>query len=109
MNKRGLWIAGGVLAAVVALLVLVNVVQFPSTGETTAGTVKPAGYLFSDRRLKTDVVRVGTMPSGLPIYEYSIFDRREIGVMADEAEKLFPKAVVTGADGIKRVDYGAIR
>ena len=48
------------------------------------------------------------MPSGLPVYEYTIFGRREIGVMADEAEKVFPDAVITGPDGFKRVYYDKI-
>ncbi len=67
-----------------------------------------AAYAFSDRRLKTDVVRVGTHASGLPLYEYTIFGRRERGVMADEAQKLRPDAVMEGPDGYLLVNYGAL-
>ncbi|MDQ3587528.1 MAG: tail fiber domain-containing protein [Actinomycetota bacterium] len=30
---------------------------------------------------------------------------RELGVIAQEVERSFPEAVVTGADGLKKVDY----
>lgn len=62
----------------------------------------------SDRRLKSNIVRVGTHPLGIGWYEYDIFDRRERGVMADEAETVMPIAVATGADGYKRVNYALI-
>lgn len=65
-------------------------------------------FMFSDRRLKSNVVRVGTHPLGIGIYEYDILGRREMGVMADEVETVLPAAVMTGPDGYKRVNYGAL-
>lgn len=62
----------------------------------------------SDRRLKSDIMRIGTMPSGLNIYSYTIFGKPEIGVMADEVRKMFPNAVTTGPDGYDLVDYSQI-
>lgn len=65
--------------------------------------------MFSDRRLKRDVVRIGELRNGLPIYEYTIFGRRERGVMADEVERVFPAAVaIDPASGFQMVDYAAI-
>jgi hypothetical protein len=62
----------------------------------------------SDRRLKRNIERIGTHPLGIGIYEYDIFDRHEIGVMADEVERVMPQAVITGADGYKRVYYAML-
>lgn len=62
----------------------------------------------SDRRLKSNIVRIGTHELGFGIYEYDIDyegQRHEIGVMADEVEKVIPQAVITGPDGYKRVFY----
>jgi len=64
--------------------------------------------LLSDRRLKSNVVRVGTHPLGIGIYEYDIFGHRQLGVMADEVEQVRPEAVLTRPDGYKMVNYGAI-
>lgn len=61
---------------------------------------------YSDRRLKTNVERIGTHPLGIGVYEYDIFDRREVGVMADEVMTVKPEAVSVGADGFYRVNYG---
>ena len=64
----------------------------------------------SDRRLKSNIVRVGTHPLGIGIYEYDIFDRRERGVMADEVEQVKPEAVTTHpTEGYKMVYYGMLQ
>jgi len=68
------------------------------------------GGLFakSDRRVKTDIERIGTLPNGLPVYAYRYKGQADfqIGVMAQEVEKLIPWAVVE-IDGIKHVNYAA--
>ena len=64
--------------------------------------------LFSDRRLKSNIKRIGTHPLGIGVYEYNIFDRRERGVMADEVEVVMPEAVVLHSSGYKMVDYGML-
>lgn len=64
--------------------------------------------MFSDRRLKSNIVRVGEHPLGISIYEYDIFGRRERGVMADEIEHVIPEAVVTHPSGYKMVNYGML-
>jgi hypothetical protein len=76
-----------------------------------AGSVLGAGakvYAASDIRLKSNIVRVGTHPLGVGIYEYDIFDRRERGVMAQEVEKVRPEAVIEHPDGYKMVNYAAL-
>lgn len=63
---------------------------------------------MSDIRLKTNITRIGTHPLGIGIYEYDIFGHREIGVMAQELEKVKPEAVILHSSGFKMVDYGAL-
>lgn len=77
--------------------------QYAQTAATVAGL-----FMMSDRRLKSNVVRVGNHQLGIGIYEYDIFGERQRGVMADEVERVLPEAVMTGADGYKRVNYAAI-
>ncbi len=64
-----------------------------------------APLAFSDRRLKSDIERVGTTHHGLPLYDYTIFGERQRGVMADEVEQIMPAAVVEHPSGYKMVRY----
>lgn len=66
------------------------------------------GMAASDRRLKSNIQRVGQHPLGIGIYEYDIFDRHERGVMADELLTVKPSAVLLHPDGYYRVDYAQI-
>lgn len=66
--------------------------------------------LFSDRRLKQEIERIGTADNGLPIYRF-IYKHDphatvHIGFMADEVEALHPEAVTEDLTGMKMVDYG---
>jgi hypothetical protein len=72
------------------------------------GSAAITAGMFSDRRLKSNIVRVGTHPLGIGIYEYDIFGERQRGVMADEVENVRPEAVSTHASGYKMVNYGAL-
>jgi hypothetical protein len=63
---------------------------------------------FSDRRLKSNIVQVGTHPLGIGIYEYDIFGNRERGVMADEVAKVMPEAIVPHESGYMMVNYGKL-
>lgn len=69
--------------------------------------VGQAAVLHSDRRLKTDARRIGETDLGIPLYIYTKFGKREIGVMADEAEKVIPFAIHE-IDGFKAVDYSMV-
>ena len=64
--------------------------------------------MFSDRRLKSNIVRVGTHPLGIGIYEYDIFGERQRGVMADEVLEVMPEAVMTADNGYMMVNYGML-
>jgi hypothetical protein len=73
-----------------------------------AGSLGSAAIMTSDRRLKSNIVRTGTHPLGIGIYEYDIFGSRQRGVMADEVEAVRPEAVITRDDGYKMVNYGML-
>lgn len=74
----------------------------------TGGGGAAAAAALSDRRLKSNIVRVATHPLGIGIYEYDIFGERQRGVMADEVEKVLPGAVLTHPSGFKMVNYGLL-
>jgi hypothetical protein len=66
---------------------------------------------LSDVRAKENVEKVGELDDGQNVYAYNYKDddprNRELGLLAQEVEKVRPGAVATGPDGLKRVDYGA--
>jgi hypothetical protein len=78
-----------------------------------AAMMAPKGT-FSDERLKTNVKRIGTHDLGIGIYSYHYKDGHnlpknlQIGVMAQELEKVLPEAVTTMANGYKAVNYELI-
>lgn len=78
------------------------------TGLFGLGSSLVGAIPWSDRRLKSNIVRIGTHPVGVPLYEYDIFGERQRGVMADELEKVRPDAVHYDADGFAHVDYEAL-
>ena len=79
--------------------------------EAKQGAGQAAGTLGkmamgSDRRLKSNIVRIGTHPSGLAWYEYMIDGHYDQGVMAQEARSLHPEAVSwNAAAGYLQVRY----
>jgi hypothetical protein len=82
----------------------------------TACTINTGMGMTSDRRLKTDIVRIGEHPLGfgiylfqyLPEHQESFGHGRRFGVMADEVEDVVPQAVALRPDGYKMVDYGLL-
>jgi hypothetical protein len=64
----------------------------------------------SDRRLKRDIVQVGTLPSGIHLYEFNYIwgGPRYVGVMAQDVLKVMPEAVIIDQYGFYRVDYSMI-
>ena len=66
--------------------------------------------LFSDRRIKEDIQKIGALPNGLNVYSFRFIGSPElhIGVMADEVEQVMPESVSTRPSGIKMVDYSAL-
>ena len=74
------------------------------SGSTTT-TTQPTSF-FSDKRLKTDIKKVGKTNDGLPIYsfKYKGDNRTQLGLMAQDVEKKRPEAVGLSG-GYKTVDY----
>lgn len=70
------------------------------------GSALAALLMRSDRRVKRDICRVGTLDNGLPVYlfRYAEGGPMQIGVMAQDVEVLHPEAVAE-IDGVKHVDY----
>lgn len=72
-------------------------------------TLGGAGIMkYSDPRLKSNIVRIGTHKLGIGVYEYDIAGRRERGVMSTEVRGVMPDAVHVGPDGFDQVNYTKI-
>lgn len=64
--------------------------------------------MMSDRRLKSNIVRLGDHPLGIGWYAYDIFGQHTEGVMADEVLTVRPEAVALHPSGYYMVDYGRL-
>jgi hypothetical protein len=72
----------------------------------------------SDIRMKENITRIGTLPNGLPFYQFEYISEfkdhplaghgTHTGVMAQEVQALIPDAVVTLDNGYLAVDYGKL-
>lgn len=82
----------------------------PSTLGSVASTVGGIASIFSDRRLKHTVRKVGEFADGLGIYVFSYLGSKQRirGVMADEVERLRPWALGPKIAGYATVNYGAL-
>jgi hypothetical protein len=77
----------------------------PSTGALSAVSMVSS----SDERFKDNIKTIEnalTKLEGLRGVSYTRNDRPEIGVIAQEVEKIIPEVVQTGEDGFKTVSYG---
>jgi hypothetical protein len=85
-------------------------IGYESTDSIGFGIQYYRSFSTSDIRVKTDIVRLGTLPSGLPVYSYKYIwsGDSHVGVMAQEARLLYPDAV-REIDGFLAVDYSKIR
>lgn len=87
--------------------------QYGMTGSSSTSSPGQSffGSLFSDRKLKENIKRIGTADNGLAIYKYSYKNDPSkvvhIGMMADEVAHLYPHAVVNTPVG-SMVDYGRV-
>jgi hypothetical protein len=81
-----------------------------------AGAAPSGGVMFygvtgpSDARLKRDVRPLARHDSGVMLYRFRYLwsDTEYVGVMAQEVALIRPDAVLRGADGFLRVDYGKL-
>lgn len=74
------------------------------------GSLGSAAIMASDRRLKTNIERIGKTKQGIPVYRYKYKSGGgyQFGVMADELKKFVPEAVIRGVDGFFRVRYDMV-
>ncbi|WP_221139152.1 tail fiber domain-containing protein [Rhizobium lentis] len=70
----------------------------------------PTGGWNSDRRLKTDISRLGMSPAGIPIYAFRYIwgGPLFVGTMAQDLLLIRPDAVHQGATGYYTVDYAKL-
>lgn len=105
---------------------LANIVYGGSNGTTTStssipkqnntgqvlgslGSMALMGLMFSDRRLKRNVLRIGTHMLGIGWYVWDwLTGGRGEGVMAHEVEYVMPAAVVVHPSGFKMVNYAML-
>ena len=73
---------------------------------------------FSDRRLKSDIKKIGTHSTGLNVYEWEWNAKAFVlgldkhprkGFIAQEVQKVFPEAVIEGSHGYLMIDYSKIK
>lgn len=81
-------------------------------GYTQAGTTALLAYLawLSDERTKNDHGVIGKTKDDIPVhlFSYKGSNEKQVGVMAQEAKKKRPDAVMKGDDGLYRVNYFAL-
>jgi hypothetical protein len=65
-------------------------------------------FMFSDRRLKSNIKRVGTHPIGVGLYEYTMMGMPQRGVIAQEVEAVRPDLVKRHANGYLMVNYESL-
>lgn len=74
------------------------------------GSIASSAAMFSDRRLKRDIVKLGEFEDGLGHYEWQYVwgGQRLRGVMADEVSQLRPWALGPEIGGYKTVNYNML-
>ena len=98
--------AGGLVVPLLLLLVLAAAAANSSGGGGGGGALAQA----SDRRLKTDIRRVGTTRLGLPLYQFRYRDLPQVyeGVMAQDVAVMHPGAIKPLPQGYMAVDYAKL-
>ncbi|NKL97651.1 tail fiber domain-containing protein [Rhizobium leguminosarum bv. viciae] len=78
-----------------------------SSGSDAGGGNTGGGWDSSDRRLKTQVRRIGTAPSGIPVYAFRYIwgGPLFVGTMAQDLLLIRPDAVIQTASGYYMVSY----
>jgi hypothetical protein len=73
-----------------------------------AGAQLGSAFMFSDRRLKSNIKRVGTHAIGVGIFEYTMMGMPQRGVIAQEVQAVRPDLVKRHASGYLMVNYGGL-
>jgi hypothetical protein len=108
---RRLIVKSAFVAPVVASFAMGGLTVERAAAQTnTTNTISSGVIQKSDRRLKTDLVRIGMHPLGFGIYRFKYLwsESAYRGVIAQEVLAVLPDAVVRGDDGFLRVNYAAI-
>lgn len=73
------------------------------------GGMAAMGAMMSDIRMKENIEKIGELPSGIGVYRFNYLsdDAPQIGVMAQDVEKIIPDAVHEYM-GVKFVDYSKV-
>jgi hypothetical protein len=76
-------------------------------GTLGAAAIRAPVGTFSDRRIKQNISKVGVLDNGLPVYSFQYIwgGPQQIGLMAQDVEKVNPSAVVENDAGVKMVNY----
>lgn len=82
----------------------------PSTAGAIGSAIGGIASIFSDRRLKHSIEKIGKLADGLGVYLFSYLgnNQRHRGVMADEVARLRPWALGPKIAGYSTVNYGAL-
>lgn len=125
LANQGAAVAGGQLArGNVGRQIFGDVLNIAKTGAQIAGASAQiaganaqiasagkggGGAQFSDRRLKKNIKQIGTRSDGLGIYEFEYIwgGARQIGLMAQEVQSVYPGAV-SESGGYLMVDYSKV-
>lgn len=85
--------------------------QEQGTSKTNSNT-SSSGFSFgiSDVRVKRNILLLGTMANGLPIYRWRYLwgPHFRIGPMAQDVRRMFPRAVITLPSGILAINFDAL-
>jgi hypothetical protein len=73
-----------------------------------SSALQAAPFMFSDKRLKRNIKRVGTHPIGVGIYDYTMLGYAQRGVIAQEVQSVRPDLVKRHANGYLMVNYGGL-
>lgn len=67
-------------------------------------------FMFSDKRLKTDIEATGEKVAGVPVktFRWKETGKPDVGVIAQDVEKRHPSLVKKTADGTRMVNYGGL-
>ena len=93
----------------------------PNFAGTQGSTSSGSGFNFgfgqgSDISIKENIQKIGSLKNGINLYKFEYKDQykdtwghgQQIGVMAQEVEKVIPEAVSTHKDGYKLVNYSMV-
>lgn len=92
------------------------IIENDSGNATVTNNLTAAAFLYSsDKRLKENIIPLtgglAKLEAITPVTFRFISDTthtERLGVIAQEVEKVYPQAVITGSDGYKKVDYPAL-